>query len=131
MTRNEAIYVERKRGTTFAEIGKRYGISKERVRQICIKEERKEMLKRGCTEWPLSDFAEYGQLGIRICNAIFRSGIKTKEELIGMVKSEKIARVRNIGAYSVYTICKRYDIPMPEYLKKSYVYRAMIEGGAK
>ena len=131
MTRNETICVERKRGATLAEIGKRYGISPERVRQICTTEEHKERLKRECAEWPLSDFAEYGQLGVRICNAIHRNGIKTKEELIGMVKSEEIARVRNVGAYSVYAICKRYDIPMPEYLKKSYAYRAMIEGGAK
>lgn len=38
--RNHAIWLARKQGKTLKEIGDEYGIGKERVRQICLKEER-------------------------------------------------------------------------------------------
>lgn len=40
--RNATIYEMRKDGYTLEAIGKRYGIGKERVRQICIRQERLE-----------------------------------------------------------------------------------------
>ena len=38
--RNEAIWLARKQGKTLQSIGNEYGITKERVRVICLKEER-------------------------------------------------------------------------------------------
>ena len=40
--RNHAIYEMRKDGATFSEIGRKYKIGVERVRQICLREERLE-----------------------------------------------------------------------------------------
>ena len=44
--RNRRIYEERKAGLKLHEIAERYGINKERVRQICLKEERLERRRR-------------------------------------------------------------------------------------
>lgn len=41
--RNATIYEMRQEGYTLEAIGKRYGIGKERVRQICLRQERLEM----------------------------------------------------------------------------------------
>ena len=44
MTRNELIYIDRNNGMTLSEISIKYGISVERVRQICAKVERKKSM---------------------------------------------------------------------------------------
>lgn len=44
--RNRRIYEERKAGLKLQEIADRYGIGKERVRQICLREERLERHRR-------------------------------------------------------------------------------------
>ena len=41
-TRNKQILQDRRSGMTLAAVGAKYGIGKERVRQICLKLERKE-----------------------------------------------------------------------------------------
>jgi DNA-directed RNA polymerase alpha subunit len=104
MTRNEMIYAERKNGATFKAIGKRYGITAERVRHICENMED--------TNLPFySDFKGYGNLGIRICHCLNRAGVETKEELIKMVESKEIMKVRNFGEACFDAVCKVYGIP--------------------
>lgn len=44
--RNKRIYEERKAGYKLQDLAERYGVNKERIRQICLKEERRETRSR-------------------------------------------------------------------------------------
>ena len=45
--RNRAILLARREGRTYRSIGEEYGIKAETVRQICVKEERRERQAKG------------------------------------------------------------------------------------
>ena len=123
LERRKNIYDLRQSGRTLSEIGVIYGISKERVRQIYVKECRKKrafeqnqfrlcicppnpMLKECCTfqqMWGKSAVAS------RAYNALRRAGIKTNEELVLRYEKDKCLGIRGVG-----TVASEY---IGEYIK--------------
>lgn len=89
--RNEDIISMRKNGHTLEEISNIFGLTKERIRQICLREENKKKAKE-----KYKDFAE---LTTRTRNAILRAGVKDKPDLIRKLKAG--FTVTNIGEKSI------------------------------
>lgn len=71
----------RTNGLTFSEIGKRFGVSRGRASQMVATAER--MLRQAEDE--------FSQLPLRIKNALFLEGYRTKEAVLEGVKSGKIS----------------------------------------
>ena len=80
--RNEDIKKDRKNGMLYADIARKYNISLERARQICLKKEYDGDLK---------------ELSLRVRYALNRAGIMDKDQLIVMLDEEEGIYVRNIG----------------------------------
>lgn len=91
MSRNDEIVEMRKSGKTYAEIGKKYGITGSRARQIYERHERKRRKQERVLESMMSD------LPITLCFILFRAGIENKQELIDLVKSDRGVRIRQCG----------------------------------
>lgn len=88
--RNRKVLKMRREGFTYKEIGIQFGISIERARQIAQEQARRE------------DNPNMGDiLSVRVKNALFRSGIKTEEQIIQKVKDGSIYEVRNLGEKGV------------------------------
>ena len=108
--RNNEIVNERLAGRTYRSIGEEYGLSTNRVRQICEKEnaikKRQERLKEIRREHAEREkyLDEHGRLdGLtpRLYNAVRRGGADTKDELVDMLCSEDGIEVRNVGSKSI------------------------------
>ena len=85
-SRNENIKIDRKNGMSYAEISRKYGISLERVRQICLKKEYDGELKG---------------LSLRVRHALNRAGVMSKQQLIEYLDEDGRLFVRNIGAKGI------------------------------
>lgn len=85
-SRNENIKIDRKNGMSYAEISRKYGISLERVRQICLKKEYDGELKG---------------LSLRVRYALNRAGVMSKQQLIEYLDEDGRLFVRNIGAKGI------------------------------
>ena len=106
--RNNEIVNERLAGRTYRSIGEEYGLSTNRVRQICEKEnaikKRQERLKEIRREHAEREkyLDEHGRLdGLtpRLYNAVRRGGADTKDELVDMLCSEDgIPSLRSLSA---------------------------------
>lgn len=66
--RNEEIKTLTSNGVSYAEIGRKYGLSRERVRQIC--------------SYETKDLPFDGVIPTTLSNVLLRKGIKTREQLI-------------------------------------------------
>ena len=88
--RNRKILKMRREGFTYKEIGIQFGISIERARQIAQAQARRENEPNMCDI-----------LTVRVRNALFRSGIKTEQEIIQKIEDGSIYKVRNIGEKSI------------------------------
>lgn len=84
--RNKQIIKMRKNGHTFAEVAKRFGLSKERVHQICTRDKAKKERKER-----IGDFWE---LSTRVSNLLLRNNIRTKKHLIQLLESANGAGIR-------------------------------------
>lgn len=85
--RNQEIIEMRNRGKTLNEIGKQFGISKERVRQITKIQPEKQAIA------PFE-----GKLSRRTWHALCRFGIKDRNELEKRLESGlEVKKIRNIG----------------------------------
>lgn len=87
--RNESIKKDRKADMSYADISRKYGISLERARQICLKKEFDGELK---------------ELSLRVRYALNRAGIMTKEQLLERIEEEEGLFARNIGFKSIEEI---------------------------
>ena len=82
--RNEEIKLLRDSGMTLAEIGKRYGLSRERIRQICT--------------FKTDKLPFDGEITTTLSNVLRRYGIETKEQLIKeLEKGITIPRIADKG----------------------------------
>lgn len=114
-------------GMTYEEIGKKLGISLERVRQIEHKGERvmrkilSGAIKRGMEEenrWcksneeiiTIMEKTGIDELGLstRACNALCRRGVRTIGELYRIIKSGKLEGITGIGGKSEEEIKEKY-----------------------
>ena len=91
--RNTRIYADRKTGMSYRELGKKYGLSNIRVRNIC--EERKWL-----------EASDFSGMTARTANGLMRCGIMTKQELVDLINSGKTLRMKNIGIVSIGEIEK-------------------------
>lgn len=105
--RNAEIADLRKKGMKLKEIADAYGISRERIRQICIKEKRKEEKRNN------------GELDTRLSNRLYlalkRAGILTEEELFHALENEPYLCAHDVGEVSrkeleEFTHCKIEDM---------------------
>ena len=96
--RNTEIVNERLAGRTYRSIGEEYGLSTNRVRQICEKENaikryqermKKKRIVQAEREKYLDEHGRLDGLTPRLYNAVRRGGADTKDELVGF----KIERV--------------------------------------
>lgn len=108
--RNNEIVNERALGKTYREIGEKYGLSTNRIMQICKKAEAikrhrervaKIMAEQAEKEKYLDENGRLDGLSIRLFNAIRRGGAETKKELVEMLCSEDGIEVRNVGSKSI------------------------------
>ena len=95
MTRNDEIYELRKSGMTLQAIGNRYGISRERVRQICYKKDKR---TQRCSWFPVRNKDE-----ARICTMLNRAGIETLDEFLAL-NLDDVLSIRGIGIDSCFMI---------------------------
>ena len=116
MTRNELINAERENGAKYTELAKKYNISPERVRQICFTTSRR---LRGSFGSFYPDFEGYGTNGVRLCLALLRAGITTKEQIIELAKSGEIMKVSLIGEKYFRIICEVYKESLSEMLTEA------------
>ena len=91
MSRNDEIIYLRKSGMTYVDIGKKYGISGSRARQICDDHERRMQRHEKYLKSGMSDLPE------RLFFILLRAGINSKQEFIDLVKSEDGVRIRQCG----------------------------------
>lgn len=108
--RNNEIVNERLAGRTYRSIGEEYGLSTNRVRQICEKENaikryqermKKKRIVQAEREKYLDEHGRLDGLTPRIYNAVRRGGADTKDELVDMLCSEDGIEVRNVGSKSI------------------------------
>ena len=88
--RNNAIVEDRKAGMTYAEISEKYGISKERVRQLVVRTTRKDRCGTDGLPWEISI-------------ALIKRGITTKTQLLEAIDGEGFI-ARQIGPKMVAEI---------------------------
>lgn len=87
-TRNNLICKARAQGNTYRDISRLFGISIERARQICMQEKKVK-----------DDYESYGDmaaLSVRVRNALFRSNISSKSDLIKGLENDDGIGVRGI-----------------------------------
>lgn len=104
--RNNEIVNERALGKTYREIGEKYGLSANRIMQICNKAEAIKRYRERATKI-MAEQAEHEKyidengrldgLSPRLFNAIRRGGAETKKELVEMLCSENGISVSNVG----------------------------------
>lgn len=108
--RNNEIVNERLAGRTYRSIGEEYGLSTNRVRQICEKENaikryqermKKKRIVQAEREKYLDEHGRLDGLTPRLYNAVRRGGADTKDELVDMLCSEDGIEVRNVGSKSI------------------------------
>lgn len=108
--RNNEIVNERLAGRTYRSIGEEYGLSTNRVRQICEKENaikryqermKKKRIVQAEREKYLDEHGRLDELTPRLYNAVRRGGADTKDELVDMLCSEDGIEVRNVGSKSI------------------------------
>ena len=108
--RNNEIVNERLAGRTYRSIGEEYGLSTNRVRQICEKEnaikKRQERLKeirreQAEREKYLDEHGRLDGLTPRLYNAVRGGGADTKDELVKMLCSKDGIEVINVGSKSI------------------------------
>ena len=108
--RNNEIVNERLAGRTYRSIGEEYGLSTNRVRQICEKEnaiKRYQERMKGKRillaerEKYLDDHGRLDELTPRLYNAVRCGGADTKDELVEMLCSKDGIEVRNVGSKSI------------------------------
>lgn len=108
--RNNEIVNERLAGRTYRSIGDEYGLSTNRVRQICEKEnailKRQERLKeirreQAEREKYLDEHGRLDGLTARLYNAVRCGGADTKDKLVEMLCSEDGIEVINVGSKSI------------------------------
>ena len=100
-TRNLEIYYNRKYGYSYTELGRRYGLSKGRIEQICKAMQRKENAEG-------SDFADMTE---RTRNCLLRAGITTNLELHEFIDKngeDGLYKVRNCGAKTLAEIMTHF-----------------------
>lgn len=109
--RNELIRAEKENGATYKELAKKYGLSYSRIQDICTEIERLRIMERD----PIySDFKSYGVNGTRIHNVLKRAGVDTKEQIIELMKSGEIMKIRNFGETYFRMICEVYKESLPQ-----------------
>lgn len=100
--RDKEIYEARQKGETYTSIGRRYGISTERVRQICVKAEYNIKHKEHLNSDPLW----HACLRVALCrdaaskvyNILRRNGFTSIEELKSTnLSDDDINNIRNVG----------------------------------
>lgn len=125
--RNAEIADLRKKGMKLKEIADAYGITIERIRQICIKEKRKEEKRKE---------ENNGELDTRLSNRLYlalkRAGILTEEELFHALENEPYLCARNVGEVSrkeleEFTHCKIEDMGRKLRYGSAHVYRIAPE----
>ena len=95
--RNKTIYELRKKGSTLEAVARKYGISKERVRQIYVIEERNKQRVAKC-EWYSPE------LDMRTINALQRAfGEISREEFLAL-DEETLMEKYNLGYQRVAKI---------------------------
>ena len=101
--RNFAIYDERKKGATYAEISRRYGLSQTVVMKICTKEEKKIALATDSVYSALRAVSNDENQVIRTYNFLRKAGIESRENLTSLLNRD-YKKLRGIGAASATII---------------------------
>lgn len=112
--RNEAIYKAAQRGESWAEIGRKFGICRERVRQIVLKQRRlaehAEATKGATPDGPIQNYT----MSARAANCLKNENIVTLRQLEEYTEAE-LLRVPNFGRKSleeIVKLCKREGIQL-------------------
>lgn len=96
--RDNEIYARRKAGRTYKSLSSEFGISLERVRQICEKAKRREEREEKGNEFD-NRICSLNH-GIRIYNALVRGGVRTFEDL-RKYSADDLLRFRAMGKVCV------------------------------
>jgi DNA-directed RNA polymerase alpha subunit len=96
--RNERIFIQRERGDTYKEIAVLFGISPERVRQICSREKRRFERRQSV---PTLKTLVSKRLQNALQYNLYNQNLLENPEQIAALGSQKILRIRNIGRKSI------------------------------
>ena len=95
-TRNEAIYTCWSAGTSYSELAKEYGISSERVRQICIQESKSRKKEADPLYVAICEIVTDDLIAAKIFQLLKRNGVHTVAEVRKLTEQD-MKRIRNCG----------------------------------
>ena len=111
--RNRSIYESRKNGETYAKIARDHGVSRERVMQILVSQERRESVRRrrsafleenDVMEMPI----EIADLSVRSSNSLRNMGFKTVRDMMDIdFDNPRDLHIPNFGKISAAE-CKAF-----------------------
>lgn len=110
--RDSNIYKERKAGATLDDLSKKYDLTKERVRQICLKIDEREQWMNDRVYAVLYTLAFDKRNATKAYNILKKIGYDTEEKLVTLTE-EKVLRFRNCGL-----ICKDLIMKAKEIIEK-------------
>ncbi len=96
--RNERIFIQHEQGDTYKEIAALFGISPERVNQICSREKRRFERRQSV---PTLKTLVSKRLQTALQYNLYNQNLLENPEQIAALGSQKILRIRNIGRKSL------------------------------
>lgn len=105
--RNKSIYKERLSGKTYKSIAMKHGLSVERTRQICFREERlaSGAVRDTCSDIKLKKIGN-AELSVRTMHCLHRIGIDSIEKLV-LHTPQNLLSINNFGRKSLNEIRSR------------------------
>lgn len=110
--RDSNIYKERKAGTTLDDLSKKYDLTKERVRQICLKIDEREQWMNDRVYAVLYSLASDKRNATKAYKILKRTGYHTEEKIVTLTE-ERILKIRSCGL-----ICKDLIVKTKEIIEK-------------
>lgn len=94
--RNDEVIALWNSGLSYAEIGKKKGITREAAASIVYAAIERERYKK--------KFGELAELPPRVMNSVLRAGIKSKQELVELLKDGKFRAGKGMGRQAIYAL---------------------------
>ena len=107
--RNKQIYEDRLKGLTFAEIGEKYGISKNNARMHYVQEEREQERRQNKLYQLVNSLSDNQEFVTRTYNVLVRNNLDSKEAILNVTPKELLT-YRNCGTAMIGLIMKMADI---------------------